>query len=229
MLLGEASKLKKEALEQGLQKFDVLALEDQITRRFDQLQRSVAWQRGGVETYDNYADSAKKIALMLIQKGIKPKEAVERAYEQLVGFKYEFEDGWRVPKAALGGSMTTTSLRDGAVAARYDIGSEPPIVGPRDEHARKQQQSLLVPRAPAGVRPEDAERQWRDTIRSNGFWVTSPGDGGLTLYVKSGLSAQPVLDANGQPVRRTWAELSALGTAVRASFSDVYRQGVRKP
>jgi hypothetical protein len=99
---------------------------------------------------------------------------------------------------------------------KRDIGSDKPVVG--------EKVGLLVPMAPGAVRPADAEKQWRDTIVSNGFWVTSPGDGGLTLYVKSGLGAQPVLDTRGQPIRRTWSEISAVGNSVRAAYySDVYR------
>lgn len=218
-ILAEASKLKPEQLRQGIAEPDVKDLRERVRKDLEPLQRSLAWQGGGVETYDNYADSAEKIAVMLMQKGMKPKDASAKAVESIAGFKYQFEDTWRVPKTALGGTSTVNALRAGALASQYDIGSNKPELGEKVE--------LAVPRAPAGVRPADAEAQWRDTIRANGFWVTSPGDGGLTLYVKSGLGAQPVLNSAGQPVRRSWSDLAYVGNSVRAAtFSDI---GKRKP
>jgi hypothetical protein len=61
-----------------------------------------------------------------MQKGMKPKDAAAKAFESLVGFKYEFEDTWRVPKAALGGDTTVSTLRSGAEAVKRDIGSDKP-------------------------------------------------------------------------------------------------------
>jgi hypothetical protein len=218
-LLAEASKLKPEELRQGMADAEVKDLRERLRTNLEPLRRSLAFQGGGVQTYDNYADSSERIALMLMHRGMSPKDAAAKASESVIGFKYQFEDTWRVPKTALGGDRTVSALRAGAVASQHDIGSEKPVIGERVP--------LLVPRAPAGVRPEDADRQWRDTIRSNGFWVTSPGDSGLTLYVKSGLGAQPVLDARGQPVRRSWEELAAVGNSVRAAtMGDL---GPRRP
>jgi hypothetical protein len=152
-----------------------------------------------------------------MQKGMRSKDASSKAFEALAGFKYEFEDTWRVPKTALGSATTMAVLRTGAEAAKHDIGSENPVIGEKVD--------LLVPFSTVAVRPKDAERQWRETVLSNGFWVTSPGDGGLTLYVKSGLGAQPVLDNRGQPIRRTWDEISVIGNSVRAAtFRDVPRK-----
>lgn len=221
-LLAEAVRMKPEALRQGMPEADVRDLKDRVRRDFEPLQRSLAWQSGGIDTYDNFADSAEKLSTLLVQKGMKPKDASAKAWESLVGFKYEFEESWRVPKAQLGGDTTMSTLRAGAQASQFDIGSESPVLGAKV--------ALAIPRTPGGVRPADAEKQWRDTIRDNGFWVTSPGDGGLSLYVKSGLGAQPVLDATGMPVRRTWQELSTVGNSVRAAhMKDVYKPGVRAP
>lgn len=215
-ILAETSKLKPEALRQGIPEADQKDIKERVRGAMEPLQRSLAWQSGGIQTYDNFADSAEKIALALVQKGMKPKEAAQKAFDSLAGFKYEFEDGWRVPKTALGGEVTPTMLRAGAEAIKRDVGSDKPVLG--------EKVGLLVPSAPGSVRPQDAERQWRDTIKANGFWVTSPGDGGLTLYVKSGLGAQPVLDDRGMPVTRSWDQISGIGRATRAAyFSDVAR------
>lgn len=209
-LLAEAAQLKPEQLRQGLAEGDMKDIRERIRSQFEPLQRSLAWQTGGIATYDNYVDSAEKIAVSLVQKGIKPKDAAAKTFESLIGFKYEFEETWRVPKASLSAETTMGALRAGAEALKLDVGSETPVIGKKVP--------LLVPAVSRSVRAEDAERQWRDTIVSNGFWVTSPGDGGLTLYVKSGLGAQPVLDDRGIPVRRTWAEISAAGNSVRAAY-----------
>lgn len=215
-LIAEALKMKPEALRQGINPDDQKALKELVTKEFQPLQRTLAWQIGGQETYDNYADTADSLAVLLLQKGMKPRDAAAKAFESMAGFKYEFEDTWRVPKSALGPGTTASVLRGGAHAARFDAAESTP---------------LRVPSVPgAGARAEDLEKQWRDTVRDNGFWVTSPGDGGLSLYVKSGLGAQPVLNADGSPLRRTWADLGQLANQVRAArFSDVYKKGVRAP
>lgn len=222
-LLTETAKLKHEQLRQGLQAGDVKDIQERVRSVMEPLQRTVTWQGGGLETYDNYADSAEKIATALVQKGMKPKDAAQKAFDSLVGFKYEFEGTWRVPKSELGGEVNVGMLRLGAEALKRDITADKPVLGDKV--------GLTVPVTGPGVRPQDADRQWRDTIAANGFWVTSPGDGGLTLYVKSGLSAQPVLDDKGQPVRRTWDQISGIGRSTRAAtFSDVYdTAGRRKP
>lgn len=223
-VLAEAAKLKPEQLRQGLEKDVVKDVQDRVRQQLEPLQKTLAWQSGGISTYDNFADSAEKIAISLVQRGMKPKEAAEKAFTGLAGFKYEFESTYRIPKSAIGASTSISSIRSGAEAIKRDVGSDNPVLGDKV--------ALAIPMASPGVRPADAERQWRDTIVSNGFWVTSPGDGGLTLYVKSGLGAQPVLDAVGKPITRTWDQVSAVGNSTRAAFaSDVYRieSGKRKP
>ena len=275
MILGEASKLTKEQREQGLSADDIKTAKERIRAELEPLQRTVVWQQGGAATISNYSNSAEQIALMMMKKGASPQEAAVKAVESIAGFKYEFEDRWRVPKTQLGGSTTMTALRDGAAASLFDIAGPPRerapgspsaalspltlmgqpgsaviaavgsvvrqkiaqamyeqrVKGWQDaEQSADGREELLVPGYPKGVRPEAAEEQWRDTVRANGFWVTSPGDGGLTLYVRSGLGAQPVLNAKGMPVRRTWSELSAVGNAVPAAYMrDVYKSGVRMP
>jgi hypothetical protein len=222
-MLSEAIKMKKEEREQGVPATDLAALKDSVRAQFEPLRKSLVWQSGGQETYDNYSDSATAMATLMVGRGMKPKVAAEKAYESMVSFKYEFEDTWRAPRAALGGDTTMTSLRDGALATRYDVGDPKPVFGAPI--------SLMVPAVlGSAARPEDLQKQWRETVKDNGFWVTSPGDGGLTLYVKSGLGAQPVLDAAGNPVRKTWDELSAAGNSVKAArMSDVFKKGVRAP
>lgn len=209
-LLAEASKLKPEQLKAGLDEPTIKDLRERVREALAPLQKTLAFQGGGTATYDNFLDSAEKAATMLLARGMKPGDAAAKAAEGLVGFKYEFDDTWRVPKSALGGGTSVSSIRFGADIARKDIGTDKPVVG--------EKQPLAVPAVPAGVRAEDAERQWRETVAANGFWVTTPGDGGLTLYVRSGLGAQPVLDAFGRPVTRTWSQLSSAGNSIRAAF-----------
>lgn len=202
-LIGEALRMKPEALKQGIPEPDLKDLKERVRTAFEPLQKSLRYIGGGQETYDNYADTAEALAIRLMQQGMKPKDAAAKAFESTVGFKYEFEDEWRVPKAALGGSATVMNIRTGAGMARYDIAEKG---------------ELAVPATPGAARPEDVAKQWRETVKSNGFWITAPGDGGLALYVKSGLGAQPVLDARGQPIVKSWQELNAAGSSVAPAF-----------
>lgn len=203
-LLSEGLKLKPEQIQQGFPDADVKTLTEAITKKFEPMRATVAYQQGGVETYDAYADGAKTLSLMMMQQGMKPKDAVDKAWDTMLDFKYSFDGNMRVPKEALGGTVSVPAIKQGANSMLRDIADTG---------------ALAVPDAGMkGVRPEDALAQWRQTVKSNGKWLTSPGDTGLTLYVTSGLGAQAVLDANHQPIRRTWKDLAETGLQYATAF-----------
>lgn len=196
-LISEAMKLKPEELHHGIPSTDIDKAKDLARGKLSGLMRTLAWQNGGQDTYDKYADTTEMLAIMLMKRGDKPEVAAEKAFQSLVGFKYEFRDTWRVPKAALDTGVTVQQISDGSRAMRFDIAESEPLYVP------------LV--RGSAARPEDLEKQWRQTISDSAFWVTSPGDGGLTLYAVSGLGAQPIVDPSGRPITRTWEQLNALG------------------
>lgn len=74
--------------------------------------------------------------------------------------------------------------------------------------------ALLVPEK-AGVPDEARASAWAAQIRASGFWVTSPDESGLTLFVTAADGNRPVLAADGKPVSLSWQVLmEAPGQAV---------------
>lgn len=207
-LLSEAMKATPEQLRQGVQDTDLKDIEALITTKLEPFNKTVAFQEGHVETYDAYADSAKSLTLMLMKQGMSKKDAVAKAVDSMLDYKYDFVDTMRVPKAVLGGATTVTNLKTGADAALREMTNT------------ISKFPFMVPLAPTAVRGEDAAKQWKRSIEDNALWVTSPGDSGLTLYVKSGMGAQAVLGQNGKPVSFTWDQLTKLGTSQMATFLD---------
>lgn len=203
MKLSEVSKLKPEQLQQGIPETDVKDLTAIITDKLKPLHATIAYQEGGIETYDSYADSAKKLALGYMQSGMSKKDAANKAVDGMVDFKYDYHGTWRVPKEVLGGTLTPTNISTAARAATRELTDTPA--------------ALEVPPANVkGLRPEDAAAQWARTVRDNAVWVTSVGDKGLTLYVKSGSGAQPVNGKDGKPISWTWQELTQRGMSQAA-------------
>jgi hypothetical protein len=62
-VLSDAIKMKPEALNQGIAEPDRKDLRERVRSQFEPLQKTLVWQSGGIETYDNFADSAEKIAI----------------------------------------------------------------------------------------------------------------------------------------------------------------------
>ena len=205
-ILSEALTKKPEQLQQGIPDTDLKTLTETITKKLDPFKQTIAYQQGSIDTYDNYADSMKTLSLALMQRGMSMKDAVGKSMESMLDFKYTFDGGVRIPKSVLGGNVTPMNIKQGADALLRDLvdTSSKAFAVP----------SVNVP----GLRPEDAAAQWKRTVLNNAVWVTAPGDGGLTLYVKSGLGAQAVLGANGQPITYKWTDLANTGTQYTAAY-----------
>lgn len=215
--LSELSKLKPAQRNEGLQDTDLKEINTQVSKKLEAFNRTVAFQEGGVETYANFSDSAQMLAANYVKRGMNKGDAASKAVENLLDFKYDFVGTWRVPKAVLGGATTTTNLQSGVRAATRELTDQPNT-------------AFMVPAAEVkGLRPEDAAKQWARTVRDSAVWVTTSGDTGLSLYVKSGSSAQPVLNKAGKPISWTWQELTnqSAGMAAFGVYAPI-RPGVSR-
>ena len=196
-LLSEAAKMKPEALRQGISDSDLKTVEDRLTKGLDKWKATLAGSGGGAETYNNFADSAKSLALMLAFNGMSIKDAPDKAVEMIVNNAFQYDERIRIPKKDVGGRVTTQSVKIGGSAEMREIADNVPLQLP-DVQVK-------------GVVTEDAMAQWKSTVRKNGVWITSPGNGGMTLNVESGGGVQVVKDAAGNPIRRTWKQLADVG------------------
>ena len=186
--------------------------------------------KGGGDAYWNQLeDGAVKLAAMKIAVyKMSPEAAASQAYEELVGSHSVFVNE--------GSKVTASYMADG-----------------ESIEFNRQNITVRLPRSwpgkTADIKPEnllDGAKQWVDgvlpslqiqtsrsqesakaDIRSQGYWITSPGDDGLTLM----MGGSPVYQKSGKPVSISWQDAAtiyrpgflgrtfdALGKAITAPF-----------
>lgn len=186
--------------------------------------------KGGGDAYWNQLeDGAVKLAAMKIAVyKMSPEAAASQAYEELVGSHSVFVNE--------GSKVTASYMADG-----------------ESLEFNRQNVTVRLPRSwpgkTADIKPEnllDGAKQWVDgalpslqiqtsrsqesakaDIRSQGYWITSPDDDGLTLM----MGGSPVYQKSGKPVSISWQDAAtiyrpgflgrtfdALGKAITAPF-----------
>ena len=186
--------------------------------------------KGGGDAYwSQLEDGAVKLAAMKIAVyKMSPEAAASQAYEELVGSHSVF--------VSEGSQVTASYMADG-----------------ESLEFNRQNVTVRLPRSwpgkTADIKPEnllDGAKQWVDgalpslqiqtsrsqesakaDIRSQGYWITSPDDDGLTLM----MGGSPVYQKSGKPVSISWQDAAtiyrpgflgrtfdALGKAITAPF-----------
>lgn len=171
-----------------------------VLTAFKPLAGSMLGNEGAVSVFNDFRGQAEKLAAAYVMRGMTSGDAATKAFEDMVGFKYTFQDGYRVPK---------------------DIGIEPADIGKGAVFARDGLTAADV-RMPADTFGGLSEAYRADAkvsaLRRDGVWVTSPDEKGLMLVY----GAQAVRRADGQPFTLTWKELQARGK----QGVDDYRRAV---
>ncbi|WP_137391435.1 hypothetical protein [Rhodoligotrophos defluvii] len=142
---------------------------------------------GAVSTGRNFQDQGLKLAAYYHARGQSVDEAAKRAFDDLIGHKYEFADTYRIPKSLpytpdLLDRNAEMILTRGLTA--NDIAAPVDDIGGLDEKTMR----------------EDALRSYRQF----GAWVTAPGDTGLVLTYGNAAVLRP----DGQPLVFTWDEIA---------------------
>lgn len=156
---------------------------------FKPLAASMAGNEGATGIFNDFRGQAEKLAAKYVMGGATSSEAAAKAFEQLVGFKYSFQDGYRVPKDA---GVTPDQIARGTVEAKRtlkDIG----VKAAADTFGGLSAEYLLEGKIAS--------------LQRDGKWVTSPDEKGLML-VHGDLA---VRSASGQPLTLTWKQLGAMG------------------
>ena len=140
-------------------------------------------------------DSATRLTLTYMQRGDDMDDAVSKAVQAVGGDRYSYRDSYRVPV-----TLDADKVAYGARRALRDV-----ALG----------NSLTTPRAmslPQGY----VDESFSATVRREGIWVTMPDESGLQLFVLG----RPVRDKDGNPVMKTWDELTAVGGDVPSGYEN---------
>jgi len=162
---------------------------------FKPLAASMAGNDGATSLFNDFRGQAEKLAAKYVIGGMTSTEAATKAYEQLVGFKYTFQDGYRVPKDA---GVDASTIAKGTVIALRDLGKPGLEVMPAVDNM-------------GGLSPEYLGSATIKGLQRDGKWVTSPDERGLALVHNDQAQRRP----DGQPLVLTWKELAAMGERVK--------------
>lgn len=140
-------------------------------------------------------DAVDKLGLKYMLEGMNKDDAIKKAAEEVVLDRYNLvESGghaFRVPKM-----FDASEMYAGAKNALAKVSENPGDIG-------------KIPYKGMGEKQQDAS--YASMISNNGYWVTNRDESGVLLYV----GGMPVLDRNGAPVSRTWAQLQEAGAAAK--------------
>ncbi len=191
--LAEAAKAGKKSFEDILPTEDKSVISDELAGAMQDFQGTLVNNPGWAKTFGTFRDGVELLALSYVSQGDAPAQAVARAYDDVLGKKYEIVGTYRVPK---------------------EYGADPISTG-AELALRELNGGLRLPTSLLGLDTAETEKQYLSALKAQGFWVTSPDESGLTLYDGT---RRAVVKADGSPLSLTWDELNqkAAGQAIDA-------------
>jgi hypothetical protein len=146
--------------------------------------------------FTGYYNMATQLGALYVRDGMGAPEAAQKAFNDLVGNRYDFRDSYRIPKSS---GVSPDDVQAGAFAARTRLDS-------------------------FNVKPaiDDiglGETNTADSLQKfgrDGRWVTSPDQSGLNLAYGDKF----VRTNDGAPLKLTWDQLTKLGTGARADAAE---------
>lgn len=162
---------------------------------FKPLAGSMGGQDGAIGVFNDFRGQAEKLAAKYVVGGMTSRDAAAKAYDDLVGFKYTFQEGYRIPKDP---SIDPTQVLAGANEIKQSLG--------KDDRFKV----MPLRDTMGGLTPEYLARETAAAYARDGKWVTSPDEKGLALVYND----RAVRMANGAPLIVPWSELTTRGERV---------------
>ena len=190
--------VKTEALKAGIEKSDVTTINEEVSEKVSELAMTIpATSKNNAALLEAYEETTQKIAMQLVQNGVKITDAVDRAANLLWGQKYTMEGTIRKPKAV-----------------DYDV-EDKAMAKLRDEAV-----SLDIPPDLFQARTDiEAKQEWLETVQSNAKWYTS-GDGkGVQLWASGMNGVVYRVTQNGKQVTYSFDDLRGKSTIPKAQRS----------
>lgn len=191
--LAEWSAMKPDERKALLQGTDERDIRDAVLKQFTPAASSFLAQGGGGQrTAAIIMDQAEILAAGYRAHGKSINDAARQAYDEVIGWKYDFGPTYRVPK-----DQQHAQVEQGTRAFLTGLGD------------------VRVPDVP-GMDSEDVRAQVLDAVRAAPVWVTNREETGLRLMVrgKDG-GVYQVADAAGKPIDVSWGNLRSAALTQR--------------
>jgi hypothetical protein len=160
--------------------------------------------------FSGYAALGTELGALYVRDGMSEKEASAKAFDDLIGKRYDFHDSYRIPKSP---AINPDDVQRGVYEATQEIqraknGDTASPFG----NIELQQNDLGV---------TDNEADMRQHLARDGRFVTSPRSDGLNVMVGSKF----LKSADGAPVLLTWDQLQKMGGTKDARAAELGRAG----
>jgi hypothetical protein len=176
------------------------SIKDQMATQLTEFQRSLQFRVGGPEQYNAYSTAVETLAKRyMFNTGVSAKDAVDRAYKDVIGGAYQFtstsRESIRIPNLVNGkpNDISTDVVSMGINTARNTIDQYP----------------LVPPKSISGLKPDEVMRQYVSSLKSFGRFVTNSDETGVNIIDADGYAAK-VMDPETKVERLlnlTWNEL----------------------
>ena len=197
MIMSSLTNEKVSVLKQNILPTDVTEITDKLRKKFDSFYKSLTSLdiKSGIKTYDAFYNETHKLAIYYASKGSSNSEAAEKAANDTFNKKYEF--------VTSGPTYVRIPIKDEGVLRRITRGMKAAIL---DEKAVKE---LNISPFSSGFALDENQRVTASNaiIVEQGYWVTSPDESGVVLYLEGLNNPSAVLDRQGNPVYKSWDEL----------------------
>lgn len=187
----------------------------QVVDRLGPLLETLAPAEGGQQGTDALVTGVTRVASALVADGRSPRQAAAEATQVYLD-GYSFRGGFRIPRAIAARPATVNyPTPDGGPRRQNrpaDVAISVGTAGTVEDLAANGGAALGA----YGTEPylSDAQKRARQAhnIAYQGRWISTLDDSGLMLTIRDPRrpgGVVPVLGADGQPIRRTWAQLLA--------------------
>lgn len=167
---------------------------------FKPLAASMSGNDGATSIFNDFRGQAEKLAARYVISGMTSSEAAAKAYEQMIGYKYTFQDGYRVPKDA---GVDPSTVAKGTVAAQQELGKPGLEVAPAADTM-------------GGLSADYLTQGKIRSLQRDGKWVTSPDEKGLMLVHND----QAVRRPDGTALTLSWQQLSDLAARRKLQIDE---------
>jgi GH24 family phage-related lysozyme (muramidase) len=158
--------------------------------------------------YSGYAALGTELGALYVRDGMSEKEAAAKAFNDLIGNRYDFRDTYRIPK-------DPTINPDDVQRGVYEATQEMQRV--RNGDASSPFGNIQLQHNDLGV--TDNEADMRHGLARDARFVTSPHNDGLNLLV----GTKFVKQGDGLPILLTWDRLQKMGGTKESHAADASR------
>jgi hypothetical protein len=179
---------KLDQLKAGVEKADATQVTELVGQAVSELVQTIpVVEMGAVSMVAAYEETATKLALQMVQRGVSPSDAAERAAKMLWGH-YELDGTIRKPQGINFDVQEKASLKIDFDKFNYDV--PPDLLGSRNE--------------------QEAKNEWVDLIDKHSRLYTNPEGTGVQLWAMGMDGVLYRVTKDGEQVEYTFDELQTV-------------------